>query len=103
MSFKVSGSPAQAAVSAPVNSVKPAISGIPQVGVVLTAFDGVWSPGGIFTYQWKNAGVDIGGETGKTYTPVVGDVGDVLSVVVTATNTEGNASATSANSAAVLA
>lgn len=103
VSFKVDGEPSQSAASIPVNAVKPAISGIPQVGVTLTAYEGVWSPGGVFTYQWKNAGVDIGGATSKTYVPVSGDIGDVLSVVVTATNTEGNASATSANSAAVLA
>lgn len=103
VSFKVSGDPVQAAASAPVNVVKPSIAGIPQTGVVLTAHEGTWSPGGVFTYQWKNAGVDIGGETSKTYTVVVGDVGDKLSVVVTATNGAGATPATSADSAIVIA
>lgn len=103
VSFKVSGDPDQDAASAPVNVTKPAISGIPQVGVVLTAFDGTWGPGGVFTYQWKNAGVNIGGEINKTYTPVAGDIGDKLSVVVTATNGAGATAATSADSAIVIA
>lgn len=103
VSFKVSGDPEQTAASAPVNVVKPSIAGIPQVGVTLTAHEGVWSPGGTFTYQWKSDTVDIGGATSKTYIPVVGDIADTLTVVVTATNTEGSASATSAGAIDVIA
>ncbi|MBO9589066.1 phage tail tube protein [Devosia sp.] len=88
---------------APVNGLIPSIAGIAQVDEVLTAVPGVWAPFATFTYQWKNEGVNIPGATGPTYTPVVGDVGDNLTVEVTATNGAGAASATSAETAPVLA
>lgn len=85
--------------AAPVNTVTPAISGVLTSGQVLTAYEGVWS-GGVdsYTYQWKSEGVDIGGATSKTYTLVGGDVGDNISVAVTATNAAGSTTATSAAS-----
>ncbi|BCJ90042.1 hypothetical protein IZ6_07770 [Terrihabitans soli] len=101
--FSSSGAAAYEEAASPVNSVLPAISGIAQQGVQLTAFEGVWNTGGTFSYQWKNGGSNIGGATAKTYTPVVGDVGDALSVAVTLTNGAGAASATSGATANVLA
>lgn len=103
VTFKVTGSIVSTAAAAPVNSVLPSISGVPQVGVVLTANPGVWSGAPTFTYQWKNEGTPIGGATSKTYTPVVGDVGDTLTVTVTATNSAGTANATSAGAIDVIA
>lgn len=97
------GAFAYVAASAPVNSILPSISGTPQVGVVLTANPGVWSGNPTFTYQWKNAGSPLSGATSRTYTPISTDEGDVLTVTVTATNTAGNASATSGPAALVLA
>lgn len=87
-----------------VNTVLPAISGVAQEGEVLTAWPGVWT-GGVdsYTYQWKNEGANIVGATSATYTPVVGDVGDNLTVTVTAVNAAGSASATSAETIAVIA
>lgn len=99
----VSGEETWGSAAAPVNSVLPAISGIAQVGQVMTAWTGVWSGAPTFTYQWKNEGVNIGGATSATYTPVVGDVGDNITVTVTATNSAGSASATSIETAAVIA
>lgn len=83
--------------SAPVNVLKPAISGVLTSGQVLTAWEGTWT-GGVtsYTYQWQNEGVDIGGATSKTYTLVAGDVGDNIRVVVTAVNAAGSTPATSA-------
>lgn len=102
---KVTGPVVQTAAAAPSNSVKPGIAGASiQVGVLLTAWEGVWAGEPTsFTYQWKNAGVSISGETAKTYTPVVGDVGDVLTVTVTGVNSAGSAAATSAPASDVLA
>lgn len=91
-----------AAQSAPGNTTLPAISGIAQTGQVLTAYEGVWTGAPTFTYQWQhdtagnNTFTNISGATSKTFTAVVGDVGNALRIVVTGTNTAG---ATPANSA----
>lgn len=103
VTFKVSGSHVNGATTAPVNTLVPSIAGIPQVGQVLTAQSGIWTFSPNFTYQWKKGGVNIGGATGKTYTPVVGDVGAAITVAVTGTNNAGNATATSGATANVIA
>lgn len=84
-------------ISTPVNTVLPSISGTGGVGIQLTASSGTWTGGSLsYGYQWKKAGVDIGGATSNTYTPVSGDFNASITVTVTATNTEGSVSATSA-------
>jgi Lambda phage tail tube protein, TTP len=102
-SFKVTGAVTQSAAAAPTNVILPAVSGVPQVGVVLTALPGDWTGTGQFTYQWKKSGVNIGGATASTYTPVVGDIGAPISVAVTGTNSAGSATATSTNTINVVA
>lgn len=99
----VSGEEEWGSEAAPTNSALPAISGVAQVGAVLTAWPGIWvnSPG--FTYAWKADGVAIPGATDQTYTPVVGQIGDVISVVVTGSNSAGTAPAESTGTAAVIA
>lgn len=90
----------------PENTVLPAISGIAQVGQVLTALEGAWTGAPAFTYQWQDddgGWVNIIGATSRTYTPLVGDVGNPIRVVVTGTNAEGSDSATSAATADVIA
>lgn len=101
--FRRAGATTTDAATIPVNGVKPAISGIAQVGQTLTAFPGVWAPFGVLTYQWKNEGVDIVGATTNTYVPLVGDIGENITVTVTCTNTGGAASATSAETLPVIA
>lgn len=97
VTLKRTGSATPNAASAPTNSVLPAISGTLGEGDTLTAFEGVWANEPTsFTYQWKNAGVNIIGATGKTYDLVAGDSGDAITVAVTATNSAGSASTTSA-------
>jgi hypothetical protein len=83
--------------AAPVNTVAPAISGVLTHGDTLTAYEGVWT-GGVdsYTYQWKQDGADISGATGRTYVLAVGDETHNISVAVTAHNTAGNTTATSA-------
>lgn len=91
--------------TAPANTAPPAITGTAQVGQVLTVSNGTWTgtPAPTFTRQWKKGGVNIAGATAATYTPVVGDVGATITCTVTGTNSVGNASATSAATAAVIA
>ncbi|THG33902.1 carboxypeptidase regulatory-like domain-containing protein [Glaciibacter flavus] len=80
-----------AATSAPTEVVRkrmtpgtPTIAGSPQVGKVLTAKPGTWTPGGAtFDYQWLRWGQDIPGATSRTYTVAPADQGRGLSVRLT--------------------
>jgi len=93
------------AVNAPRNTVLPAITGTAQVGQTLTRTTGTWvgTPAPTFATQWTANGVDIGGATAATYVPIVGQIGQVIRVRVTATNASGSVSATSNPTAAVIA
>lgn len=94
--WKISGKPVRHAASAPSNSILPAISGALTEGATLTAYEGVWAGEPTsFTYQWKNAGVNINGATSKTYVITAGDSGDAITVAVTGVNSAGSATATS--------
>src|SRR6202043_2775373 len=88
----------------PTNSSAPTISGTAQVGQTLTATTGVWTHNPTsFTYQWNRAGTAISGATASTYVPVSADVGNTLTISVTATNSLGSSTpATSAATSAVI-
>lgn len=92
---------------APSPTSSPVVSGAPQVGVALTATPGTWngSPTPTFAYQWYWADTNalISGATANSYTPVTGDIGHTLKVVVTGTNSVSTGSATSSATAAVIA
>jgi hypothetical protein len=94
-----------AVIDVPANTVAPAITGTAQEGQELSVSNGTWTGGGtiVYTYQWFADDVAIGGATANTYTPVVGDVGAVLHVEVTATNAAGADTAVSNDTAAVIA
>jgi hypothetical protein len=96
--------PIIAAGSVPVNTVLPTLSGTAQVGQTLTANPGTWTNNPTsFTYQWNRAGTPIGGATASTYVPVSADVGNTLTISVTATNGSGSSTpATSAATSAVI-
>jgi large repetitive protein len=87
----------------PVNLVGPTISGIVLPGQTLTANDGTWvgTPPITFNYQWLSCAPlgggcsEIAGATEPTYTIGIAEIGDSFEVVVTATNAQGQASATS--------
>jgi hypothetical protein len=100
--------PVAAAPAAPVNTVLPALSGIPIDTNALSTTSGTWTgtPAPSFTYQWKRGagvGTNIPGATGITYTLTGSDIGLVVKCTVTATNASGSASATSADSAVITA
>src|SRR5580704_2340788 len=72
------------AASVPTISIVPLIFGTAQVGSLLTASTGMWnnSPAS-FAYQWQSAGSNVGTNQ-NSYTPVVGDIGNAITVLVTA-------------------
>jgi len=94
---------------APANTSPPAISGAALVGQTLTANPGSWTsqstPG--FSYQWEhcdtngNACVAIAGATGTTLAVSTDSLNETIRVAVTATNSSGSATATSAQTAVV--
>ena len=87
--------------SPPSNTVLPSVSGSADQGQTLTASTGTWSPAATaYTYQWQRSTDDatwtnISGASGSTYSPGVGDASAYLRVIVTASNANGQASATS--------
>lgn len=89
------GTAALVAQGAPVNITLPFITGTVADGEIITVNNGGWLDVDSYTYQWKADGVNISGATDKTYTLVSGDVGAVITCVVTGTNEDGSASATS--------
>jgi hypothetical protein len=92
----------------PVNVGSPSIAGTPKRTFTLTASAGTWTPSGAtFTYQWQrntsSGFAAIASATAAAYTLVTADVGTTVRVVVTAHNADGTASATSAQTATVVA
>jgi Cutinase len=95
----------------PVNKKPPVIKGTPKVGKLLTTKVGRWkgTPPLEYTYQWQAcdstgaACTNITEATSASYTPTAEEFGDALRVVVTATNSVGQASAESAPTEPVAA
>ena len=104
--------PAPVPLTAPVNTVKPAIGGAPVVGTALTATTGTWTGAAPITYalQWQRCTTTavtsctvITGATAASYKPVVADQGRLLRIRVTARNSRGTVVVVSDPSAAVAA
>jgi streptogramin lyase len=88
---------------APTSTAPPVITGAPVDGQTLTTSNGVFTGFNLsYTYQWQessNGGVswqDLTGATSNTYVLQDSDVGNILRSEVTATNTAGSATGTSA-------
>lgn len=81
----------------PNNGSSPVASGTPAVGQALSCSSGSWTGEAplVYTYQWLRNGSAIAGATGSTYAVQTADEGQGLSCGVTATNSDGHASATS--------
>jgi glucose/arabinose dehydrogenase len=78
----------------PVNTAPPQIAGPPIPSARLTCVPGTWTGANSFAYEWLRDGADRAASV--TYRPSAADVGHTLSCVVTATNADGSAQATSA-------
>ncbi|HXO06642.1 MAG TPA: putative collagen-binding domain-containing protein, partial [Solirubrobacteraceae bacterium] len=91
--------PSSPAPVGPTNTKAPTIGGTPQQGDTLTASQGTWTGDTpmTFAYLWSD------GTTGSTDTLGASDVGQNITVRVTATNDGGNASATSSSVGPVTA
>jgi hypothetical protein len=95
---------------APANTAAPAVSGSDVEGDTLKASTGTWtgSPTS-YAYQWEDCNTagaacsDLGGATAQSYTLASSDVGHTLRVIVTASNSGGHNSATSAATSEVTA
>lgn len=98
----------RAAGSGPASTAGPTISGTAQEGQQLSTTNGTWnnSPTS-YTYAWSrcdasgNSCTAIGSATAATYSAVTADVAHTLRVTVTAKNSDGSGTATSAPSAVV--
>ena len=71
--------------------MKPRITGTAKIGKLLTADPGQWTGGAegsgmpTFGYQWTRGGTPISGAVAQTYQVTTDDIGQALSVTVTAT------------------
>ncbi len=99
---------ATAAPSPPANTVPPAITGTPAQGQTLSASTGTWSGNPTsYTYQWRRCNTagdnctTILAANGQTYTLTIADLDTTIRVAVTATNTAGNTTAVSTQTAVV--
>src|SRR6476646_8040573 len=92
------------ATVAPSNTGLPTTGGVNTVGSTLTANPGTWNGSTpiTFQYQWEicdgngAACHDISGATSQTYVLKADDAGNTVRVDVTATNSDGTATARSA-------
>jgi hypothetical protein len=98
------------AAAPPVNRTRPAISGTPGVGAMLSTGTGVWAGTTplTFIYQWSRCDATgatcepIDSATATTYLPTADDAGSTLRATVTASNTAGTMSADSPPTAVVV-
>lgn len=93
---------ASGAVQRPSNTLAPSITGIAQVGQILTVNEGNWSGNPTFAYQWLRNGAPISGSINKTRILAAADLNAVMSCIVTGTNAGGAISTTTGNTAAVI-
>lgn len=84
--------------SAPINTVLPVFAAEAVEGKSISTTNGTWLgyPAPTYTYQWKRNGANISGATNQSYTVAAADVGQNITVTVTATNSINAVSATSA-------
>ena len=99
----------QPAVTAPVNTVPPAVTGTPVSGQTVRAAAGSWTGSEpiSYAYQWQrnvgNGWTPIAGATQASYTLGAADIGYAVRVAVTASNAAGSTVAASTSTVPVAA
>lgn len=88
--------PEPPAPATPANTSPPTISGDAQIGSGLSCTPGAWTGSPALSYQWLRSGNPIPGANGAAYGLTEADAGQNIACRVTATNSAGSASATSA-------
>ncbi len=84
-------------IVAPVNTARPTISGTSLVGRRLTCSPGSWDHNPTrLAYRWNRGGAAITGATSRTYTLTSADGARNVTCAVTASNSAGSRTATSA-------
>jgi hypothetical protein len=98
------------AMAPPIVASLPTVTGSAQVGSVLTAQPGGWAPatGNTFAFLWQRrygsgSYQNIPGVSGTAYTAAPNDLGDTIRVIVTVSNVDGSATATSAATGSIAA
>ncbi|WP_432477069.1 DUF3152 domain-containing protein [Nocardioides sp. GXQ0305] len=84
----VPGTPAASAADPPEPTADPTVTGDPVYRGRLVADEGTWEPaeGLTFSYRWLRDDRRINGATARSYRPRLADIGERLSVEVTATD-----------------
>lgn len=93
----------------PANNAAPVISGVAESGSTLSATTGKWvgTPAPTYAYQWERCNESaedcspITGATSATYAVSDADIGSVIAIRITATNSVGSASAVSTTAVVV--
>ena len=107
-STATSGEAGPIAGAAPAVTVAPAITGTAKIGQTLTASTGTWTgtPAPSYAYEWQLCSggtcTAISGATSSTYVLPDADYSEAVEVVVTATNSVGHSSSTSAPTGDIL-
>jgi len=81
--------------NAPVNTVRPELTGINTLGSTLTCSQGTWigDPTITYAYQWYQGNTPLIGQTATTHVITTGDVSSALFCRVTASNSSGGTDA----------
>lgn len=96
--------PIEQPLSAPVNTTPPTTNSETFVGLEIDCGNGIWTanPDPTFAYQWQADQTDIPSATADSYTLTSNELGKMMRVKVTATNSQGSADAFSAESGPVV-
>ena len=86
----------------PVNTVLPAVTGVPSSSNTLTCDGGTWTGAQSIAFRWLRNNVPMIDQTGSTFTVNSTYIGDVMSCAVTAGNDYGTTTAVS-NSVTIIA